>query len=282
MIRVKLTQRLGNQMFQYAAAHAVARRLGVRLTVDVSEYFGRGAWRGYQLWRFRKLGLSSVPVQHLRMLRHRRPLTIYQQKRPGYREEIEAVGDETEIRGFHQSERYFAAVAEEIRERFALAPFLDPRDVAALSERFRSRPVASIHVRRGDYVGNPMFDLGDPDRYYGSALERVLEREPDAAFVVLSDDPEWCRSWPLLRHFDVHIPPSGKRDVLADLALLAWCRHHVIANSSFSWWGAWLGGNPEKLVVMPDRWFPPSDYARRGLSTAQVGLSVPGWIELPA
>jgi hypothetical protein len=122
----------------------------------------------------------------------------------------------------------------------------------------------SIHVRRGDYLSFPEHHPPLTMDYYREAMSRF----PGARFLVFSDDPGWC----LLNFRDAgyQVEISTGRTAAEDMALMASCDHHIIANSSFSWWSAWLNRNPSKRVIAPDpktRWFGP---AKKGWNTADL------------
>ncbi|MCW5714901.1 MAG: alpha-1,2-fucosyltransferase [Bauldia sp.] len=271
MIWIRLTDRLGNQMFQYATALGVANRVGTQVAVDVSSFVNRKAWRDYQLWRFSKLRLGRLPRQTVRTLFRPDGLKVLSPTGSGYCPELALAGDDTLLRGFFQSERHFVDVRDEVVDLFDLRPFLKRKRIAAVHDRFGARSLVSIHVRRGDYVKVKLHNLGDMTAYYHRAAQIVLAAHADAAFVVFSDDPAWCRASPMLDGLDALVLDADA--ALADMALMASCQHHIIANSTFSWWAAWLGQNPDRMVMLPDRWF-------RGVDTRDIGITAMGWTEV--
>jgi hypothetical protein len=126
-------------------------------------------------------------------------------------------------------------------------------------------------VRRGDYLRIPVFQVCDP-HYYHQSMDEMRARVPDARFFIFSDDPEWCRANFTESDTEVVAAPSGRRsdggveaafgdrrhdaaNPLHDLHLMSLAGHHIIANSSYSWWAAWLGDKPGQRVIMPDRWY---------------------------
>src|SRR5262249_3405058 len=190
----------------------------------------------------------------------------------GYDSDIIGLGDDTLLSGYFTSERYFIDHSQLIRFLYDLAPFLSPVDVRTIGHLSGKRTPVFIHVRRGDYVSSPLFDIGDLDHYYAKCIDEVQKICPDARFVVVSDDPIWCRNWSVLRHVDAYVVEPG-RPALRDLALMASCRHHIIGNSTYAWWGAWLSANPDKRVFLPGRWL-------NRWTSAECGLSVRGWTEI--
>jgi len=268
MITVRLIGGLGNQMFQYALGRRLSLDRGVPLALDLG-WFGRQAPqdtpREYELDCFtldetvRKVRRDlPVPANwaQLALLRARETLRlaprVVRQRGSGFDPEVLQAPAGALLLGFFQSERYFAPVADAIRADFTpIAPLSE--EARRIQEEIVAGPSISVHVRRGDYVSNP-----HANRYHGTMGEeyyrRALERigvEGARAFV-FSDDPDWCRSG-----FALGIPTTvvdgGGRPPVEDLVLMSTCRHHVLANSSFSWWGAWLDPDPG-VVVAPERW----------------------------
>lgn len=278
MIRVRLRDRLGNQMFQYAAARALAERRNTTLCVDVSQYARGRNWSNYQLWRFPKLllksftrqlasGLASAALQNLNS-----QSTDFEMEGLGFDPRVNALSDNVFLKGFFTSERYFIDYRDLIASLFSISDFICDRDVTTLMSQFPDRTPVSVHVRRGDYVGYAMFDIGELEEYYRECFRLVLKHVPDAYFVILSDDTNWCLQWRPLGSVEA-VVFKQPRSPLRDMALMAWCRHHIIINSTFSWWGAWLGSNPGKRVFMPKRWLDR-------WSSKECGVDVPGWTEI--
>ena len=116
----------------------------------------------------------------------------------------------------------------------------------------------SIHVRRGDYLTNPVtfqtHGLCDID-YYKKAIDEILDLVDKPHFFIFSDDQSWAKSNIIFGAPTDYVMHNNSLKNYEDLRLMSYCRHHIIANSSFSWWGAWLGNNPEKIVIAPKKWF---------------------------
>lgn len=278
MIRLRLRGQLGNQMFQYAAARALAERRGTTLCVDVSGYARGGDWSKYQLWRFPRLQLDPFVRQFARSFvcsarsfggAH---TVNFEMKGLGFDPAVNDLPDHTTLKGFFTSQRYFLDCRDLIASLFSIRDFLRAGAAAALAAKFPGRTPVSVHVRRGDYVADPLFAIGDLDSYYRECIARISQQVPDAYFAIFSDDPRWCRRWPLRDEID-SVVIDRARLPHHDMALMAWCRHHIIANSTFSWWAAWLGCNPGRCVLMPRRWLDR-------WSAQQCGVDVPGWTEI--
>lgn len=277
MIYVRLTDGLGNQMFQYAAARALAERRGTHVSVDVSPYRDPRNWRYYKLWYFPRLRLHSLPAQYLtqtfQLLQRPRSAPTHVMTGLGFDPQVNCLPDWTYLRGYFPSEQYFSDNADLIRSLFDLSAFVLEGDVARVESLARGRPCVSVHVRRGDYVGNELFEIGNLQGFYRRALRETLNEAGNACILVFSDDPEWCTNWTVVRDFDAHVISGPKRSAFQDLALMASCRHHIIPNSTFAWWAAWLATDPMKTVRLPSQWL-------NKWTTRECGLSVPGWIEI--
>ena len=258
---------LGNQMFQYAAGRALALRHGTELRLDLGWLAPRSRFV-YELDVF-ALDVELVwTYRHMRRARLRElfrlapPVRQQDWKREGFTFDpgVLALPANARLAGYWQSEKYFADQADAIRADFAFTDPLDEQNADAAAQIAASIAVA-VHVRRGDYVTDPGARdfLGTlPLDYYSSAAELVRRRAPDAHFFVFSDDPDWCRAHLRLGGPTTFVDHNEGRGAL-DLRLMTLCRHHVIANSSFSWWGAWLARPEGQIVVAPRRWGAASD-----------------------
>ena len=281
-IVVALEGGLGNQMFQYAAGRALSLRAGTTLALDLRPLLRQGQ-RAYGLGAFSLSEVSLItegepPARPGKIRRWLRRLTGGEQtfREAGfvYDEGIRAVNPPARLEGYFQSERYFEDVAEVIRADFT--PPADERGrLDALASRLLpSGPKVALHVRRGDYT-NPatmaVHGLMGPD-YYGRARRLLAERTGPSAVCVFTDDPAWVRANLGLPADSVFVS-EHTRSAVEDLILMSRCSHHITANSSFSWWGAWLNPKPDKVVVTPSRWFQPAS----GLDTRD--LRPAGWLQ---
>jgi hypothetical protein len=270
MIAVRLMGGLGNQMFQYAVARRIALERSTELVLDLG-WFGRQAPqdtpRAYALDVFvaddhvRRVAIDlPVPVNRLqagialvRERLHRGP-RIVRQRGTGFDAQVLDAPDGALLVGYFQSERYFGPVADAIRTDFALRAALSPAAEQVAEKIAAAGASISLHVRRGDYVTNPnakQFHGTLGSDHYRRALGRI--DRPDAQVFVFSDDPDWCAAELELGQPTTVLPRDG-RSAAEDMVLMSRCDHHVIANSSFSWWGAWLDPRPEATVVAPARW----------------------------
>lgn len=242
---------MANQMFQYAFGVSVAKRKGE----DVKFMWREGEWRPYLLDDFNaRIDL----VKELTGEVFGEPIfafdsSVYDRPRG------------SSFIGHWQTERYFADNAAEIREAFTLRSPLSDRTKAVADEILAAGDrSAFLHVRRTDYLipSNVAYHGGPTQRYYEEAVRRVRERYEGAKFFVFSDEPEWCKAnfptdFTVVDHNPLSTREKRGRES-EDLYLMSLCRNGAIANSSFSWWGAWLHPferNIERLVFAPKRWF---------------------------
>lgn len=268
MIVSRLIGGLGNQMFQYAAGRALALRRGVPFRID------RRAFADYQTHAFGldcfRAELSDAPADQLpgavkesrinRLLRPllRTPMRVYAEKAFTFDPEVLSLPDGTYLDGYWQTEQYFADQADAVRADFTVRHAPSAENARWL-ERIAASNSISLHVRRGDYVTNPsaaaVHGTCDLD-YYRRAVEHVRQASgADPVVFVFSDDPDWVAA-NLQLPYAMHLVRDNDASTnYEDLRLMTACRHHVIANSSFSWWGAWLDPRPDAITVAPQRWF---------------------------
>jgi len=262
-------------MFQYAAARALAIRKGVPLKLDVSAFESYDLHHGFELARVfncsaelarpedvrNVLGWQASPRvrnilsrYHLGALRSRKLVM-----EPGfsYWAGIDAAPDDCYLTGYWQSEKYFSSSAAQIRRDFT---FREPmNDLNALAaEKILSMNAVSVHVRRGDYLTDKKANATHglcSIQYYKNSIEYISRVIHNPKYFIFSDDIVWVKKnlkidWPC-----DYISFNNNEESYNDMRLMSLCRHHIIANSSFSWWGAWLNPNPTKLVVAPQPWF---------------------------
>lgn len=280
MILVQLLGGLGNQMFQYAAGRALAYRTGTQLLLDVRtlHHYQAGVTpRHYSLDAFSITGaVASRRVCYMMELRRRLHLTrLLRESSHAYNPEFERVGRNTYLIGYWQSERYFAPVADHIRQELSLSTSPAPASVKMLTEIATSESV-SVHVRRGDYAADPSTNAFHglmPPSYYQRAAEALLNDTNHPHFFVFSDEPSWARQHIHLPGPTTFVDLHGPDEPHEDLRLMSACQHHIIANSSFSWWGAWLANRPGKRVFAPIKWFQDAS-----VDTSDV--CPPEWIRL--
>lgn len=273
MIVVKLDGGLGNQLFQYAAGKALATRHNAELFFDITalEKCSRGVTpRSFELGFFSYVGKFINPDEFSYfsfskyfpiIFRRLNGLSVYVEVGVGFSESFSSLPDNTFLAGYWQSPRYFADISAQLI--FDLVPInaLSQKSLAIAEEINLNNSVA-IHVRRGDYVSlasAASFHGAMPLSYYMAAIARVRESVVDPMFFVFSDDQDWCRNNLKLGNSTTFVDHNFGDDSWQDLVLMGHCRHNVIANSSFSWWGAWIADQrwapQQRVVIAPARWF---------------------------
>jgi hypothetical protein len=283
-IVIALEGGLGNQMFQYAAARAVAARTSSQLELDIRPLLASGE-RCYGLDAFRLrpppeiIADGQPPRRHGRIRRYINSLLwgerVFRESGFRYDPAVLSINPNLRMEGYFQSEHYFADIAPAVREDFTPREDLLAEINLLADKLIPSGPCVSLHVRRGDYT-NPatmaVHGLLDAP-YYEKALRLVVERIGQALPIcVFTDDPAWVRA-NLTLPGELSFISEHTRTPLQDLILMSRCTHHITANSSFSWWGAWLNPNQDKMVVTPREWFRASS----GLDTRD--LRPDGWLQ---
>lgn len=248
---------LGNQMFQYAFYLSAKKRVGGIWLMDARSC--RGHHNGFELDDLFNLGLSQKCFwgQKIRTLillsSFEEPLK--QELRGSYYDELDfshLCGLTATYSGYWQSEKYFEDVAPIVKKAFGF-PFERMSALTlALAERLRGMNTVAIHVRRGDYLREPERATCTPS-YYKKSIEFITEKYQDIVPVVFSDDIPWCRS-NFAQLNAIFVDWNTGKDSWQDMYLMSICKHNIIANSSFSWWGAWLNENPLKCVICPQKW----------------------------
>jgi len=277
MIVVKIIGGLGNQLFQYALGRCVAYRYNTEFKLDISG-FANYPLRTYSLRPFciredivqpGDIGLLKYDAKDMsfltwasRFFRNRRQTREYLSiiKEPHFYFwpkifKLELSGN-IYLDGYWQSEKYFKDIAHILRKEIVLKESIEDK-FSNLIGRINNTNSVSIHIRRLDYVTNPTtyrtHGVCSLDYYMKAVkmLERVVSKPH---FFIFSDDVRWARENIRLMYPTDFVSRNGI-GAHEDMILLSKCKHHIIANSSFSWWGAWLNNNPEKIVIAPQKWF---------------------------
>lgn len=256
---VKLMGGLGNQMFQYAAGLALARKHGVPLQLDTT-FFQDPTPRPNITPRNYALDIFPLHEGCVRLNdAAARPAGLKRaaEKHFHYDAATADLPAGVYLDGYWQSPRYFESIEPEVRRAFALSPTLDEA-AAAFAAQIKQSEAVCLHVRRGDMVHNAhtasVHGSCSLD-YYRTACDLLAQKFPNAHFFVFSDDPAWCAGQDLTGGRPCTIVSRPGATEAVDLFLMRQCRHFITANSSFSWWAAYLGEAPEKTVIVPDPWF---------------------------
>ena len=262
-------------MFQYAAAYSLAIRKGLQLKLDLSAFTNYKLHNGFELYRVfnchrdiakyedmhNLLGWQARP--QLRNLLSRYNLMGLRSKKLAlepsfsYWTGIEKLSDNCYLAGYWQSEKYFSDANTQIRKEFTFRQPLNKinTEVASLISQVKG---VSLHVRRGDYASNTRntstHGLCSID-YYHKAIQHIVTNVPSAHIFVFSDDIPWVKKNLKLELPSHYVDHNRGIDSFNDMRLMSMCKHHIIANSSFSWWGAWLNPSLNKIVIAPKPWF---------------------------
>lgn len=279
MIIVKLLGGLGNQMFQYALGRRLAIERGIASKLDLNWYNSQSK-RSYQLDHFKTqlsiaLEEESYCVKycsHNRLIRklftliqkripYYKRRSVYEQRSFCFDDHILDVPDNCYLTGYWQSHKYFESIGEVLREEFALKETPNSTSIELSKEIQRVNSV-SLHVRRGDYVTEPETHkhhgvLGVD--YYRLAMKQIETQVFSPHYYVFSDDLRWVKENIKFVSPCTFVESNTANRDYEDMWLMSQCRHHITANSSFSWWGAWLGGDPEKIVIVPKHWLSDSN-----------------------
>ncbi|MBT0653117.1 alpha-1,2-fucosyltransferase [Geomobilimonas luticola] len=296
MIIVKLIGGLGNQMFQYAVGRSLALKHATELKLDRT--FLDSEQNGYtrrkfelncfnlnvqfaspcELLKFAVKDSSVLVKPHLWLRRLWNNVLlkscVVKEKHFQFDSTVMQCHDNSYLAGYWQSEKYFQSVIDVIRNDFT---FCDPLEGVNYKHAnlITTTESVSLHVRRGDFIANSKainFHGTCDLAYYQRAISHIAPIISSPHFFLFSDDPEWVRVNLQLDFPSTIIDNNTGSAGHHDMHLMSLCKHNIIANSSFSWWGAWLNRNPDKIVLAPKRWFnDPS------INTEDI---IPGWLRI--
>ena len=263
---IKMIGGLGNQMFIYAFYLQMRKRFpGTR--IDLSDMRHYHAHNGYELDRV--FGISDREFCIAKPLKKVLEFLFFKVilERKQNLETMEAFTKSYAypflyFKGFYQSERFFKDVEDEVCQAFAFDMSKANAESQTLARQIQENPHAvSLHVRRGDYMEPKFYKRYGTvcsQAYFQRAVEMMLAQVPQAHFYIFSDDVEWVQQNLRLPRSTV-VSCNRGADSWQDMMLMSLCRHNIICNSTFSWWGAWLNANPEKRVIAPSRWLADTD-----------------------
>ena len=270
MIVVKLQGGLGNQMFQYALGRAVSLRKKTELFLDIFS-FKEDKLRKYTLdvfsveqkfatkqdtYRFRKFKRKTGFIGKFYNILFARSDKYFNEKIFHFDPEIFDVSNDCYIDGYWNTEKYFKDIRPTILKDFSNKAPISGKN-KEISESIASKNSVSVHIRRGDYANDSVtrttHGLLDKDYYY-KAFDYIKNNVSNPALFVFSDDIPWVKDNLALPFPDTYIDWNADKPQ-EDMRLMSLCKHHIIANSTFSWWGAWLSQNPNKIVIGPKKWF---------------------------
>jgi len=261
MITIRLNGGLGNQMFQYATAKALAVHNNTQLLLDVNE-FDTYDLRDLELDKYTikaEITNRNIFVKKLIKKLNLDKLfsNYYVEKSLKYDEKVKKLSSNVYMEGYFQNEKYFSTIREEILKDFTINGEKSLYTKQIEKEILNELVSVSLHIRRGDYVSdentNSVHGTCDLE-YYKKAMNLLNDKYKDVKYFIFSDDIDWVKENLQIGNA-VYIESEEKRIPHEDIYLMSLCSHNIIANSSFSWWGAWLNKYDEKIVIAPQRWF---------------------------
>lgn len=260
---------LGNQMFQYAF-YKMLESKGNNIGCDLSFFKNNKAHNGYELENIFNIKLKEVDSfvssvfssKNLLLKILRKGLLVggiikkYSYEDSKYHNWIKNKHSKiVYFQGYWQSEKYFKEIEKNIRLEFKFPEITENRNIELL-RRIKIRNSVSVHIRRGDYIGNPYLDGLGSIEYYKESIEYMRKKIENPIFLIFSNDIDWCKENLNLKSEEViYVDWNKDNKSYRDMQLMSLCKHNIIVNSSFSWWGAWLNSNVNKIVIAPEKWF---------------------------
>lgn len=272
---IKITGGLGNQYFQYALGKNLELSNGWLVKYDIS-WFAQQTERKLEINNF-KVNIPEATNQEINYLKKKQPrsgklgwlfnifpthsFTYVQEQKLTFNPAILRVKPPIYLDGCWQSEKYFLPIADRLRTEFQVRTEPVGENAKMLAEMEKQEAVA-VHFRRGDYVKiastNKTHGTPTPE-YYRRAADYIIKNVDHPIFYIFSDDINWVRENFKLTEPMVFVDQNGAGKGYEDLRLIRACRHHIIANSTFSWWGAWLAEHPGQIVIAPKQWYQSPD-----------------------
>jgi hypothetical protein len=262
-------------MFQYAAGRSIAIRRKCELKIDISDFSEYWLHQGFELDKIFNCQINLATSKDLvnllglrghhkiRGLLSRSSLSWFRSKEfivePHfeYWPELSSSPEKSYIRGYWQSEKYFLDIANELRADFAFKNPMTAKNLE-LAKKIEGENSVSLHIRRGDYVKNPkasaLYGTCTLD-YYSEAMQLMIGKLGMPHVFIFSDDIDWAKDNLLISAPHTFVYQNIGIDSYRDMQLMSLCKHNIIANSSFSWWGAWLNPSESKIVIAPRKWF---------------------------
>lgn len=286
MIVVKIIGGLGNQMFQYAAGRKIAYLNNDTLKVDLTAYESYNLHK-YGLHHFnlveniateeeiQSFKFPTIISRIFNKYLNTHSSRVFIERSLAYDPRILKYTGDLYLEGYWQSEKYFRDIADIIRHDFTVKTFPDSQNIQ-WAEKIKNNESICVHVRRGDYIADrqTLEKHGVcSSEYYNNAIDYLSSRVPDPHLFIFSDDPEWARDHLEFPYPTDIISHNDSQKNYEDLRLMTLCKHYIIANSTFSWWGAWLSENRSKIVIAPSKWFQDKKYDDRDLVP-------PEWVRL--
>lgn len=287
MIIVRVTGGLGNQMFQYAMYKSLEKK-GKLVKLDSKSFYEtKKEHNGYELERIFDIKPNKPTKEDLEKFDENNISTLFKIKRKLFGDK-KFVYDTKEyvfnkdvyklknsyLNGYWQSIKYFEGIENDIKKDFRFKNQLDNKNLEILNEIENSNSI-SIHIRRGDYMSPENYNMygciASPT-YYKKAIKVIEEKVENPTFFVFSNDMDWVKKNIQINSRVFYIDINSGNGSYKDMQLMSNCKHNIIANSSFSWWGAWLNENKNKIVIAPKKWINRED-----VDSDKIELFCEGW-----
>lgn len=280
MVIVKIFGGLGNQMFQYAFGRSMALKNNCDLKLDLS-FFNNDEIRKYRLNDFlviediaNQAQIESIKELHFsplnrlkRQIFNTKPYFL-QEKNIEFNSNYLRTQHDVYLDGYWQSEKYFVDYSAQIRKDFQIKTLPSPTNKNMLKQIGSCNSI-SLHIRRGDFQKNEALNkihgLCSLDYYY-RAVDLIENKTTNPIFYIFSDDLIWAKQHLKLRYETQFVDINDDQSAHEDLRLMSNCKHHILANSSFSWWGAWLNLRIEKTIIAPKAWFADTKLNKQSAS----------------
>jgi hypothetical protein len=285
MIYSRIRGGLGNQLFQYSVARSLADQLGVNLGLDIREYNNSSKF---------KMGLSNFNIRAdlnpAGLIKHKKDSKIsyvlesllgkhkhvYHEPFLNFDKHVLTKQDNTYLKGYWQTEKYFIKNKVNILNDLKVISHQDIKN-KMISSKIANNNSVSLHIRRGDYISNSAYNSIHGTcslNYYTNAVNYLIDKiGVNFKVFAFSDDPEWVSSNLKLPVDICFVKNNSSEYNYEDLRLMSECNHNIIANSSFSWWGAWLNTNHNKTVITPSKWYADK-------STKNADITPSNWVKI--
>ena len=268
-IILKIFGGLGSQMFQYACAKAFAELTNSLLILDTSYFNSNNENQTYRKYKLSTFLLDVELLTDEVISKLPEEINIFKEDRwCKYEECLFEMETPCYLNGYWQSWKYFQSIRQKLYEDFCLSELFLSSVIKKLATELSQEQSVGIYIRRKDSSIYPHGIL--PLHYYQHAISYLKQKIICPVFYIFSDDPDW-----VVNNFDMPKPfrvIKGNTDI-EDMYLMSQCKHNIIANSTFSWWAAWLNSNPDKIVVIPQKWI-----INENLNVEDTDLTPPGWI----
>lgn len=227
---------LGNQMFQYSLLLGIKNYLNSEIIIDYETK------KNSYLFDF--FNLKEYKIEDYKFYK------TYNEYRFDYDPNVFKINSDTNFHGYFQTEKYFIHCSDVVRREFKFKEEVR-QNILYFLKNFEGKKIVSLHVRRGDYLSKPHYHSILSVKYYEDAMNML--DDGNSVFICVSNDISWCKENLVRENLFYY-----EGDLIHDMCLISNCSHHIIANSSFSWWGSWLCENPNKIIISPKNWFGPA------------------------